>query len=567
MTTVTDSISIQAAKEHPLPELTPGQTVGGAYEVIEKLGEGLLGAVYRVKHTKTGQTVALKVLRPSLLSESMTADRFNHAIAGVKTVRHPDLVEIYDSGEHDGIFFFTMEYVEGATSLRSVLNEYRASGKEMPRNEMLDILTGLLKLLDELHPSNLHRNLKPENILILASKAPDGKLTRRIRLTDMGVARVVSLADSGMDREGAWYLAPEMSEFGDKANPSSDLYSVGAIFYEMMTGFPPVGRYEMPSALLEGGVSEHVDDLVEIALAPNPQDRFNTADDMLAALEETFSDYYGAGEANMTRTLGLLALLALVSVLAIFYFKSAELTPEEQHEIEDGRIALIRAELKAGPVGPAGTGDHDGMVWIPSGKYSAGIWNAGEWDFDTAQGRGEQVVDVAGFWIDAYEANSPAKEILAEDDEATIAEKTQWNQQWALTLDVDRTWVEAKGLCEQQQGKRLCSEDEWEKACRGAENADYTYGSNYEPKRCPESGYSRNNPYRADMHPACKSDYGVFNLGGGATEWTSTTTPGGNYVVKPGGVGDDAKGTRCSGRTDRSSNFAQIHVGYRCCAD
>ncbi|MCP4871831.1 MAG: protein kinase [Proteobacteria bacterium] len=566
MTTVTDSISIQAAKEHPLPELTPGQTVGGLFEVLDKLDEGLLGAVYRVKHTKTGQVVALKIIRPSLLSESMTLDRFSSAISGIKTVKHPDVVEIYDSGEHDGVFFFTMEFVENATSLRSVLNEYRASGKEMPRNEMLDILTGLLKLLDELHPGNLHRNLKPENILILKSKTPDGKVTRRIRLTDMAIARVVSLADSGMDREGAWYLAPEMSEFGDKANPSSDLYSVGAIFYEMMTGFPPVGRYEMPSAILEGGVSELVDDLVEISLAPNPQDRFNTADDMLAALEETFSDYYGAAQVNMTRTLVLLGILTLVSVFAIFYFKNAELTPEEQQAIEDARIAEVRAAVKASPVGPAASGTKDGMVWIPSGQYVAGKWSAGEWDFDTAQGRDEQIIEVGGFWIDVYEAHSAAKEIAEDDDEATIAEKTGWNEQWAGTLDVDRTWVEAKGLCE-QQGKRLCTEDEWEKACRGSDNADYTYGSTYEPKRCPESGYSRNQPYRADMHPACKSDYGIFNLGGGATEWTTTATSGGNYVVKPGGVGDDAKGTRCSGRTDRSANFAQIHVGYRCCAD
>ncbi len=566
MTTVTDSISIQAAKEHPLPELQAGQNIGGLYEVIEKLDEGLLGAVYKVKHGKTGQVVALKILRPSLLSDSMTVDRFNHAVQGIKQVSHPDLVEIYDSGEHDGVFFFTMEYVEGATSLRQVLNGYRASGKEMPRNEMLDILTGLLKLLDELHPGNLHRNLKPENILILQSKTPDGKVKRRIRLTDMAIASVVSLADSALDREGAWYLAPEMSEFKDTAKPSSDLYSVGAIFYEMMTGYPPVGRYEMPSAVLEGGVSELVDDLVEIALAPNPQDRFNTADDMLAALEETFSDYYGAAQVNMTRTIALLALLALVSVAFILQVKTSELTPEEQKAEEMTRRADVRAAVKAAATGAAADGAREGMVWIPEGPYVAGIWDAGEWDLDTAAGRSEQQITVGGFWIDVLEAHSPPKEIGEEDDEATIAEKTAWNEQWAWTLDVDRTWAEAKALCE-QAGKRLCTEDEWEKACKGADNSDYTYGDKHEPKRCPDSGYSRQNPYRANAHPACKSGYGVFNLGGGATEWTSSQTSSGNYVVKPGGVGDDSRGTRCAARTDRSSNFAQIHVGYRCCAD
>ena len=567
MTTVTDSISLQAAKEHPLPEFATGQAIAG-YEVLERLDEGLLGAVYRVKHGKTGQVLALKILRPSLLAPGLTVDRFNHEIQLISQVKHPGLVEVFDSGEHDGVFFFTMELVEGSTSLRSVLNEYRASGKDMPRNEMLDILTGLLKILDELHPGNLHRNIKPENILILDSKSVEGKVKRRIRLTDMSIARVVSLAESSLDREGAWYLAPEMSEFKDKATASSDLYSVGAIFYEMLTGSPPLGRYELPSAILEGGVSELVDDLVEISLAPNPQDRFHSADDMLAALEETFSDYYGAGQVKLGRTLLLLGVLALVAAAAAIYFKESAPTPEELLAEQMLHREAVIADVQARSTGAAApaTSDakYDEMVWIPAGPYVAGKWSEFD-DGGLAGERAEQVVEVEGFWIDAYEAHLSSRALEPEADEETIAATQAWNDANAWTLDIDRTWHESKGLCE-QAGKRLCTEDEWEKACKGPDNTSYTYGDTFEKSRCPQSGYTRSQPYRANEHPACASGYKVFDMGGGVTEWTSTSY-GDSYIVKPGPVGQDTQSTRCAGRTDRAATFAQIHVGYRCCAD
>ena len=574
MTTVTDSITLQASKEHPLPEFATGHAIAG-YEVIKKLDEGLMGAVYKVKHAKTGKTLALKILRPSLLHPGMTIDRFNHEIQLIGQVKHPGLVEVFDSGEHDGTFFFTMEYVDGATSLRRVLTEYQASGKDMPRKEMLDILTGLLKILDELHPANLHRNIKPENILILETKSADGKVSRRIRLTDMSIVKVVSLAESSLDREGAWYLAPEMSEFKDKATASSDLYSVGAIFYEMLTGSPPLGRYELPSALLEGGVSELVDDLVEISLAPNPQDRFHTADDMLAALEETFSDYYGAGQVKLGRTLLLLGILALVAAAAAVYFKESAPTEEELRAAQMDHRAAVLADVSARSSGGAAPATSDAkyedMVWIPAGPYVAGKWSAYD-DAGLAGERAESVVEVPGFWIDKYEGHLPPRSVEADPDadpaavEAAAAEAQAWNDENAWTVDIDRTYAESKGLCE-QAGKRLCSEDEWEKACKGPENWSYTYGNTFEKARCPASGYSRSQPYRANEHLACASGYGVMNMGGGVTEWTATGYGDGSFIVKPGPVGSDAQSTRCAGRTDRADTFAQIHVGYRCCAD
>jgi hypothetical protein len=564
MTTTTDSISIQAAKEHPLPQFSAGQQIGGVYEVVEKLDEGMLGAVYKVKHRKSGEIVALKLLRPQLLVQGMNVDRFNHEVQILRQATHPGLVDLLDSGEHDGTLFFTMEFIDGR-SLRAILNEYQAKGSQMNRREMLDVLTGLLKVLDEIHPANLHRNLKPENILVKETKGSDGKIKREIVLTDQAISKVVSLAGSSLDREGAWYLAPEMSEFRDKATPSSDLYSVGAIFYEMLTGYPPVGRYELPSEILDKEVSEMVDDLVEIALAPNPQDRFQTAEDMLAAVLETFSDLYGSSDTNIKRVMLLLLILVLVAAAAAVYFRQSAPTEEElvadqmAHRAEV--LARVHAAQEAGGAPAVTDPMFEEMAWIPGGPYVSGKWSA--YDGETAAERMEREVNVGGFWIDKYEMHLAPRTYGEEDTEEVIAETTAWNDHRAYEVDRDRTWTDAKALCH-QVGKRLCTEDEWEKACKGPENWSYTYGNDFEPKRCPDSGYVP--PYKAIEHPACVSGYGVYDLGGGVAEWTSTKYVD-RYIVKPGPRGEDAVGTRCSGRADYKPGFAQIHVGIRCCAD
>ena len=569
MATTTDSISVQAATKHPLPDFQPGQILGGRFEIVEKLGEGMLGAVYKAR-AKGGGDCALKVLRRGLMMDNISLDQFNHAIQEARSVEHPNIVAVQETGEHEGHIFCTAELVTG-TTLRDLLNDYRARSEDVPPRETFDVLSKVLDVLGAAHPA-LHRNLKPENIAFVESAGPDGKKVRNVKLLDFAVAQVIKPAafdDDNMSRQGAWYLAPEMGEFSASADPSSDLYSVGAIFYEMLTGYPPVGRYEMPSVIRHGEVSSKIDDLIEIALAPNPQDRFHTAADMKAALESTYAELFGGGDVNITRTLGLLGMLIVLVIFASFYFKSSEKTPEELHAEEMTRRAVIIADVKAsqGTTDPPAVSDpkYDDMVWIPAGKLLAGKFLALD-DNGMAGERSEQIVHVAGYWIDKYEVHMGERAIFEEDDEETAAAKRQFNERQAGLLDTDRTWRDAKSICA-QAGKRLCSEDEWEKACKGPESWTYTYGNEFVNKQCPSSGYVPKYRYNADA--ACRSGWskaGPYNLGGGAMEWTSTKR-GDNYIVKPGALGNEEQGTRCAGRFDRAPNFAQIHVGVRCCAD
>ncbi len=559
MSVTTDSISVQAAKEYPLPEYSPGAVLGGKYEVQEPLGEGLLGAVYKVKQRDSGQVVALKILRPSLLAEGVDLDSFNHHLQAAKRLNHPGIVAVHDAGEHEGTLFFTMDYVEGRT-VRDLLDEYRSRGEDVPDREMKKVLVGVLEVLEYAHKVTLHRDLKPENIHLVGSGDD-----LRVRVSDFSIAQLISptvFASATLNRQGAFYMAPEMSEFRDKAEPNSDLYGVAAIFYELLIGQPPVGSFELPSAI-RLDINKRVDDIIEIGMAPNPQDRFQSAGDMLNAVQQAFSDLHGGGGPNLARTLTLLAVLAVVAGLAAVYFRSQKETPEEILAAKLAHRDQVRAEVKAANGSPApAPGSKEGMTWIPGGSYVAGAY-VGLEELGLAGERREQIVQVDGFWIDTKERHFPKEVVGDEDTPEQVAEKEARNQ-YALEPIRDITWVEAKAACE-KDGKRLCTEDEWEKACKGPENFEYVYGDEYDDQRCPPSGYFPP-PYKVNQFPLCESGYGVWGLGGGLLEWTATAK-GDNRIVKGGAIGNEDKGTRCAGRGDRAKNFTQAHIGFRCCAD
>lgn len=561
MSTSTDSISVQAAKEHPLPELAPGNPVG-AYEVVRKVGEGMLGAVYEVK-SRSGERKALKLLRSGLLKDSVDADRLRSQVEEAFSVSGPGVLPLQEVGSADGHLFVVRDFVPGG-SLRDLLDDYKARGEDVAPEDLRDITTQTLEILQRVHGTGLHRNLKPENILLRDDATAAGKGKRQVVLVDYAIARVLDpsrFSNSEAAREGAFYLAPELSEFEGRADASADLYSVAAIIYEMLVGEPPVGRYLMPSEVRDD-ISNRIDDLIEIALNPNHQDRFQSAADMLGAFRQVYAELYGGTESRK-RTLVLLAGLIVAAIGAAMYFKSQEKTPEELRAEEMVRRERVRAEVKGATQGAAASNAGDpkyaDMVWVPGGPYLAGKFLA----FDDSGLAGERIearVDVPGFWIDKHERHV-AERVAGEGDDPEAVRS--WNLENAGKVETDRTWSDARQIC-QSVGKRLCSEDEWEKACKGPDNLTYAYGDEYEAGKCPTSGYFEK--YRVQQHPGCVSGYGVYGMSGGIAEWTATRR-GDSYILKPGEVGKDEASTRCAGRFDRAANFGQLHLGVRCCAD
>jgi len=215
--------------EAPMEELTRGTSFAGRYEIIEELGKGGMGRVYRVDDTKLEQEVALKLIKPEIAKDKKTIERFRNELKLARNIRHKNVCGMFDLGEAEGAHFITMEYVRGE-DLRSLI---RRIG-QLPIGKSISTAIQICEGLAEAHRSGVvHRDLKSSNIMI----DEEGN----VRIMDFGIAR--SLEAKGITGAGVMigtpeYMSPEQVE-GKETDQRSDIYSLGVILYEMVTGRAP----------------------------------------------------------------------------------------------------------------------------------------------------------------------------------------------------------------------------------------------------------------------------------------------------------------------------------------
>ena len=260
----------------PEPEALAGQFP--QLEIIELLGQGGMGAVYKARQKQLGRLVALKILPPQTGQDPAFAERFNREARSLALLNHPNIVTVHDFGHSpEGLYYFIMEFVEG-TDLRQVLHS-----KQLSPAEALTVVPQICAALQFAHDEGIvHRDIKPENILL------DTK--GRVKIADFGLARLMDQADAVFtltqadQRMGTpHYMAPEQVEHPHQVDHRADIYSLGVVFYEMLTGELPIGRFDLPSQKVRLDV--HLDEIVLHTLEKAPERRYQQVSELKADVE------------------------------------------------------------------------------------------------------------------------------------------------------------------------------------------------------------------------------------------------------------------------------------------
>jgi serine/threonine protein kinase len=251
-----------------------GRVIDSRYRVLRKIGEGGMGTVFAAEHVEIGKIVAIKILHPHYSTEQELVERFRREARAASRIGHPNIIDVMDFGTtDDGCAYFIMEHLDGI-DLADVLSHER----RLDANRSCEITIQICRALAAAHAAGvIHRDLKPENIFLVAR---DGQADF-VKVLDFGVARSAGrtnrLTNPGIAMGTPEYMAPEQAA-GGVTDHRSDIYSVGALLYEMVTGQPPQKRDGEPIGprALRLQLSEDLDRIVVRALAQDPAQRYQS---------------------------------------------------------------------------------------------------------------------------------------------------------------------------------------------------------------------------------------------------------------------------------------------------
>jgi serine/threonine protein kinase len=373
------------------------------YDVLELIGQGGMGAVYKARHRGLDRIVAIKILPRRDGTDPERAERFAREARALARLKHERIVMAYNAGLTDRYSYFVMEYVDGP-NLRQLL-----AGGALPPGRAMEFAQDVCEALHYAHDAGIvHRDIKPENVLI----APQG----RAKLADFGLAKLRDPSDADfvltMTQQlmgTLHYMAPEQIESPQSADHRADLYGLGVLLYEMLTGELPLGVFDPPSTKCT--VDRRVDEIVLKALAKEPSRRFASAADFSAALADlaAHTDSIPPDSLSLKRQTGgrrhiprrvLIAAGFAAFALAVWgwqfllkYHKDsqgnvdmtisasgdAKPAADKDHSVDASRARADEAHRKHGLLGPFSaeycatchTDVHDysrGVKWIPAEK-------------------------------------------------------------------------------------------------------------------------------------------------------------------------------------------------------
>lgn len=622
----------------------------GRYRIDELIDQGGMGAVYRATDTKLGRVVALKVVHGHLLADASGLQRLRTEVRISSDLTHPGIVRVFDLGTDQGIEFYTMEFVRGITLRKAMRQRGAPFGLAEAKRVMLPLLDALAYAHEQ---RTVHRDVKPENVLL-----PDGDLGRP-KLTDFGIAKaleVETLTRTAMALGTPEYVAPEQIHDAANVDARADLYSVGVMMYELLTGVRPAGVFEPPSELVPalpkaadrlvlqllqrqperrpGSAEEVRRDLAAISVKPAPVDRIDEAPRTDGAARATLNDSeaksaFAAGVAarsaradkgaertaakvwpaleqavrgrqgrswrnSVVLGLGVLMVVALRAGFPVLNEFFAGLLRErgvygrlaDRVDTGDDRVVLDRGEEKAAPVrvepkAPASVEPkapvraHPGMVRVPAGEFWYGCNQRVDSECEEDEKPGKRL-RLDEYWIDETEVTVGAYGNCVRAGRCTEPDtggSCNWGDEGEAVRGnhpvncVDRD--QASKYCE-WAGKRLPSQEEWEKAARGEDGRKYPWGN--EPATCRfaviddgsgmgcGSGFTT---WPVGSKPEGASRYGALDMAGNVWEYASSER-GVGRAVRGGSWLDDPRNARVSDHGWYTSDDRNSSGGFRC---
>lgn len=302
-------------------QLRRAQVVANRYTVLNLVGRGGMGCIYKVHDNTLGEEVALKTLLPQFVQDRMVVERFFNEARIARRLAHPNIVRVHDIGLADKTLYISMEFVSGR-SLRDIL-EKLPPNQRLPIPEALRILEDLCAALAYAHQHTIHRDIKPENVMV----QPDGV----VKLMDFGISKLMDnnrLTGASIVMGTPYYMSPEQLRNSRDVDARADIYSIGVMLYEILTGNMPTGVPKPASEMIKE-VPPALDRIIARCVDPDPDNRYSTADELRGALREVRNHLASGGTLTQRprrapgggallgrQALGAAAVLALVAAMA-----------------------------------------------------------------------------------------------------------------------------------------------------------------------------------------------------------------------------------------------------------
>ena len=557
-----------------------GQVIANRYTIIDMIGRGGMGCIFKAHDNVLKEEIALKTLLPQFAKDKLVVERFYNEARIARSLSYPKIARVHDIGMTGEVLYISMEYIEGQ-SLRALLDNL-PEGKRLPITNSLYIIDSLCEALEYAHQYTIHRDIKPENIMI----TKEGQ----VKLMDFGISKLVThtqLTGTSVVMGTPHYMSPEQLRDSAKVDPRSDVYSVGVVMYEILTGNLPVGVPRLASQLMPE-VPNALDPIIQQCMEPKPDQRYNNITELRNALrpirelvnregppggETSFEALTGhkpappppPRAATGRRLMGIAAAALIIAGVAVGLYgletQRAAATGGEPLTGEErpAHAPLLRWAEQASTDIPHGEEasprDREiyrlGNQWMQEARAAAaagdetrahrGAWYALQ-TFTGADlappgmvfvppgpisilaGGASCEVVVPGFFIDRYEmTNEQYREFVqeAEGDWSTPGSVERGGPDAAAA---SMTFHEAMA-CAAYYGKTLPSEAQWARAAYGALEASevFPWGSDWEEgaaNTALDDGHS--GPAPVGVYEADVSFWGCHDMAGNVTEWTRT---------------------------------------------